>query len=194
MRRTVSVPRPILVLALFSVAVVAYTTSQVLAQNAKTRWSHQDWPTGHYRVVEGWPKPLPDTRHSHDGWTWGSFGGVYAENPDRIWIAMRGELPLPAGAEPWTPYAALNPSRGNADRQWRRHHGDVPAGAEARMGAPLTSTRSIILESAGRSGRRVAASRQDVRASCPADADRIRSKSARTTRRSTSGSSMTSCT
>src|SRR5512145_30685 len=27
---------------------------------------------------------------------------------------MRGELPLPAGAKPWTPYAALNPSRGNA--------------------------------------------------------------------------------
>ena len=20
------------------------------------RWSHQDWPTGHYRVVEGWPR------------------------------------------------------------------------------------------------------------------------------------------
>jgi hypothetical protein len=79
-----------------------------------TRWSHQDWPTGHYRVVEGWPKPLPDTRHSHDGWTWGSFGGVYAESPDRIWIAMRGELPLPAGAKPWTPYAALTPPRGNS--------------------------------------------------------------------------------
>src|SRR5438552_17782427 len=27
---------------------------------------------------------------------------------------MRGELPLPKGAAPWTPYAALNPSRGNA--------------------------------------------------------------------------------
>ena len=40
------------------------------------RWSYQDWPTGPYRVVEGWPKPLPDTRHSHAGWTWGSFGGV----------------------------------------------------------------------------------------------------------------------
>src|SRR5262245_10189460 len=52
------------------------------------RWSHQDWPTGPYRVVENWPKPLPDTRHSHKGWTWGSFGGVYAETPDRIWIAM----------------------------------------------------------------------------------------------------------
>src|SRR5438874_2198165 len=78
------------------------------------RWSHQDWPSGHYKVVEGWPKPLPDTRHSHDGWTWGSFGGVYAESPDRIWVAMRGELPLPKGAAPWTPYAALNPSRGNS--------------------------------------------------------------------------------
>src|SRR6185503_21275999 len=87
--------------------------TQAQAKNAG-RWTHQDWPTGHYRVVEGWPKPLPDTRHSHEGWTWGSFGGVYAESPDRIWIAMRGELPLPKGAAPWTPYVPLNPSRGNA--------------------------------------------------------------------------------
>jgi DNA-binding beta-propeller fold protein YncE len=82
------------------------------------RWSYQDWPTGPYKVAESWPKPLPDTRHSHDGWTWGSFGGVYAESPDRIWIAMRGELPLPAAAAPWTPYAALTPPRtstGNGD-------------------------------------------------------------------------------
>ena len=79
-----------------------------------SRQSHQDWPTGHYKIVEGWPKPLPDTRHSHDGWTWGSFGGVYAESPDRVWVAMRGELPLPKGAAPWTPYAALTPSLGNA--------------------------------------------------------------------------------
>jgi len=78
------------------------------------RYSYHDWPTGPYRVVEDWPQPLPDDRHSHDGWTWGSMGGVFAESPDRIWVAMRGELPLPDGAEPWTPYAALNPSRGNA--------------------------------------------------------------------------------
>jgi sugar lactone lactonase YvrE len=85
---------------------------------ASGRWSYQDWPTGPYRVVENWPKPLPDTRHSHAGWTWGSFGGVYAESPDRVWIAMRGELPLPEGAKPWTPYAALTPPRqsnGNTD-------------------------------------------------------------------------------
>ena len=79
------------------------------------RQSAQDWPFGPYQVVEDWPRPLPDDRHSHDGWTWGSMGGVFAESPDRIWIAQRGELPLPDGAEPWTPYAALNPARGIAN-------------------------------------------------------------------------------
>ena len=103
-------------LSTFGLASCGRNASQAPAAEATkaSRWSYQDWPTGPYRVVEGWPKPLPDTRHSHDGWTWGSFGGVYAESPDRIWIAMRGELPLPKGAAPWTPYAALNPSRGNA--------------------------------------------------------------------------------
>jgi DNA-binding beta-propeller fold protein YncE len=43
------------------------------------------------------------------------MGGVYAESPDRIWIAQRGELPLPDGAGPWTPYASLTPSRGIAN-------------------------------------------------------------------------------
>ena len=81
-------------------------------QATANRQSAQDWPFGPYQVVVGWPKPLPDTRHSHDGWTWGSMGSVYAETPDRIWVAQRGELPLPAGTAPWTPYAALNPSRG----------------------------------------------------------------------------------
>ena len=82
------------------------------------RWSYQDWPTGPYRVVESWPRPLPDTDHTHEGWTWGSFGGVYAESPDRIWIAMRGELPLPEGALPWTAYGAtdlVGNATGNSD-------------------------------------------------------------------------------
>ena len=97
-------------------APAAETASATTADSAPAeRNSFQDWPSGAYRIVEDWPKPLPDTRHSHDGWTWGSFGGVYAESPDRIWIAMRGELPLPEDAAPWTPYAALTPSRGNAN-------------------------------------------------------------------------------
>ncbi len=71
---------------------------------------------GPYEVVENWPQPLPDGADGvkHDGWTWGSVGAVYAETPDRIWIAQRGELPLPPGAKPWTPYSMLRPSRGNA--------------------------------------------------------------------------------
>lgn len=94
---------------------LAGVATAATASAPAARSTFQDWPTGSYRVVEDWPKPLPDDRHSHEGWTWGSFGGVYAESPDRIWVAMRGELPLPAGAAPWTPYAALNPSRGNAN-------------------------------------------------------------------------------
>ena len=75
---------------------------------------------GPYEPVLDWPKPLPDGPDgvSHDGWTWGSMGSVYAESPDRIWVAMRGELPLPEGAEPWTPYSLLDPPRrstGNDD-------------------------------------------------------------------------------
>ncbi|MEQ1858178.1 MAG: hypothetical protein ABL963_17125, partial [Longimicrobiales bacterium] len=77
------------------------------------RWSYQDWPTGPYQVVPDWPKPLPDTDHSHDGWTWGSFGGVYAETPERVWIAMRGELPLQEGMEPWDSWGE-HPELGNA--------------------------------------------------------------------------------
>jgi hypothetical protein len=71
---------------------------------------------GHYEVVPNWPQPLPDGPDGvkHDGWTWGSVGAVYAETPDRIWIAQRGELPLPEKAKPWTPYALLTPSRGSA--------------------------------------------------------------------------------
>ena len=71
---------------------------------------------GPYELAGDWPKPLPDGPDgvTHAGWTWGSSGAVWAETPDRIWIAMRGELPLPPGAAPWTPYALLNPSRGNS--------------------------------------------------------------------------------
>jgi hypothetical protein len=87
---------------------------------------------GPYEVVSNWPQPLPDGPDGlqHAGWTWGSTGAVYAETPDRIWIAMRGELPLPANAKPWTPYGLLDPPRRaegrddtNGRRGWeRRYH------------------------------------------------------------------------
>jgi hypothetical protein len=95
---------------------------------------------GPYELVPNWPLPLPDGPDGvkHEGWTWGSVGTVYAETPDRIWIAQRGELPLPPNEKPWTPYGMLTPPRisnGNDDglsatcqpappRGWQRryHH------------------------------------------------------------------------
>ncbi len=71
---------------------------------------------GPYEVVPNWPKPLPDTAHSHEGWTWGSTSGVYAESPDKVWVIQRGELPLPPGAKPWTPSLR---SGGRASRKRR---------------------------------------------------------------------------
>jgi hypothetical protein len=47
---------------------------------------------GPYVVDPNWPKPLSDLP-DHEGWTWGAVQGVFAQNPDRIFVAMRGELP-----------------------------------------------------------------------------------------------------
>jgi len=106
---------------------------------------------GPYEVVENWPLPLPDGADgvTHAGWTWGSVGAVFAETPDRIWIAQRGELPLPPGAKPWTPYGMLTPPRvatGNDDglsatcqpaekRGWERryHHVIIVVDRSGRM-------------------------------------------------------------
>lgn len=46
--------------------------------------------TGPYDLVENWPQPL-----ARSGYTWGSISGIAADTPNRIFIAMRGELKLP---------------------------------------------------------------------------------------------------
>ena len=96
------------------------STTSFLAQAAFSQERGGQELFGHYEPVPDWPKPLPDGPDGvkHAGWTWGSMGSVYAESPDRIWFAMRGELPLPEGAAPWTPYSLLEPRRtstGNDD-------------------------------------------------------------------------------
>ena len=48
--------------------------------------------TGPYNVVEKWPGPLSVAK---PGYIWGSTGGIFAETPNRIFIANRGELKLP---------------------------------------------------------------------------------------------------
>jgi len=87
---------------------------------------------GDYEPVVPWPQPLPDTDISHAGWTWGSGAGVWAETPDKVWVAQRGEIELPPGAEPWICACLVNPKRTNTGRRdysgkpyfykQRRHH------------------------------------------------------------------------
>src|SRR5262250_2472514 len=48
---------------------------------------------GPYRVDANWPKPLAELFPEEKGWTWGAVQGIFAQNPDRIFVAMRGELP-----------------------------------------------------------------------------------------------------
>ena len=55
---------------------------------------------GPYRVDPNWPKPLSELFPEERGWTWGAVQGVFAQNPDRIFVAMRGELPDLKGAKP----------------------------------------------------------------------------------------------
>jgi DNA-binding beta-propeller fold protein YncE len=93
---------------------------------------------GPYELVPDWPKPLPGPEN--DGWTWGSTGGVYAESPDRIWIAQRGQLPLPEKAKPgdsvglhmlnanrlrpktrWTNSIIVVDREGRLIQSWRQH-------------------------------------------------------------------------
>jgi DNA-binding beta-propeller fold protein YncE len=61
-----------------------------LAQTKSSEGKGGEDETGPYEVVQDWPHPL-----GHPGWTWGSQGGVFAETPDRIYVANRGELPVP---------------------------------------------------------------------------------------------------
>src|SRR2546426_12121120 len=48
--------------------------------------------TGPYNVVEKWPLPLSVAKPGH---IWGSTRGIFAETPNPIFIANRGELNLP---------------------------------------------------------------------------------------------------
>jgi DNA-binding beta-propeller fold protein YncE len=48
--------------------------------------------SGPYAVQEGWPKDL-STLPGHEAWTWGAGQGIFAENPNRVYVLFRGELP-----------------------------------------------------------------------------------------------------
>src|SRR5580692_975374 len=72
-------------LSLFVLAGSNYLAAPLIAQE-----KGGDDRTGPYNVAPGWPQPLPDK-----GYIWGSTGGIFAETPNKIFIANRGELKLP---------------------------------------------------------------------------------------------------
>src|ERR1700674_6026235 len=74
-----------LLLSLIAIASLIYLSAPMMAQE-----KGGDDRTGPYDVATGWPQPLPDK-----GYIWGSTGGIFAETPNRIFIANRGELKLP---------------------------------------------------------------------------------------------------
>jgi hypothetical protein len=86
-------------------------TAPATGSSVRERGGQEEF--GPYEPVPNWPQPLADRADglTHNGWTWGSTAAVYAETPDRIWIAQRGELPLPPETKPWTPYGLLDPPR-----------------------------------------------------------------------------------
>ena len=53
--------------------------------------------SGSYEVVADWPQPL------HSDWVMGRVAGVYAESPDRIYVATTGELPAHLYERAWGP-------------------------------------------------------------------------------------------
>ncbi len=47
---------------------------------------------GPYDVAKNWPADV-STLPGNEQWTWGAGQGIYAENPDRVFLLFRGELP-----------------------------------------------------------------------------------------------------
>jgi len=78
-------------------ALVAVAGFGLVGRPALMQEKGGDDRTGPYDVVAGWPQPLALAR---PGNIWGSTGGIFAETPNRIFIANRGELKLPAKLPP----------------------------------------------------------------------------------------------
>src|SRR5687767_7809197 len=90
---------PLLVSTTLVIGLVSSDLSRTDAMQAPPAVKAVDM--GDYEPVVPWPLPLPATDLSHDGWTWGSGAGVWAESPNKVWVMQRSETALPAGAEPW---------------------------------------------------------------------------------------------
>src|SRR5881394_2585047 len=126
MKRTLPITTVLILFAAAAIGVLAP------GDKAQSQQPIRKVDVGDYEPVVPWPQPLPDTDLSHAGWTWGSGAGVWAESPDKVWVAQRGEIELPPGAEPWICACLVEPKRTNTGSRdysgkpyfykQRRHH------------------------------------------------------------------------
>ena len=49
---------------------------------------------GPYEVVPDWPRPMSESLPGHESWTYSVTMDVFAESPNRVLVASKGELPL----------------------------------------------------------------------------------------------------
>ena len=82
-----------MVCAVIGLMMVVRSEKRVAAQQTGNNPSDQD-VTGPYNVDPNWPKPLSQNFAEEDGWTWGSTQAMFVQNSDRIFVGMRGELPV----------------------------------------------------------------------------------------------------
>src|SRR6202795_2727404 len=115
-RRTVTLALIAMTAAGFLVGLVVAGKMPSVQARAKAEVSFAAVPgakggediAGPYDPVPDWPKPLTSLP-GHENWTWGAVEGIFAESPDRVFIAQRGELPAlkrPVN----TPIPAFGPS------------------------------------------------------------------------------------
>src|ERR1700757_218776 len=76
---------------MYKLTVLILVSSALLAQRGGAGRGGQDM-FGGYDIVKGWPKDI-STLPGNEKWTWGAGQSVYAENPNRVFLLFRGELP-----------------------------------------------------------------------------------------------------
>src|SRR4029077_6919190 len=81
---------------LFAMFFLAHRPASVQAQGpmAQNHSQSDEQVSGPYEVVKNWPKPLAALWPAEKGWTWGSTQAIYAQNPNRILISLRGAFPM----------------------------------------------------------------------------------------------------
>src|SRR5579862_10051421 len=91
----------------FAILLTAVFASVLVTTRALSQEKGGEDETGPYDVVPGFPQAI-----APKGYVYGSQAGVFAETPNRIFIASRGELLLPA-----IPPAGYNGSYGTIDNK-----------------------------------------------------------------------------